>query len=89
MTERTPIEAIAIRDYAAAVRECRDALAALIRQTERAQLNLAAGFQLVDPPRGERVAMAISRVTALAPIALCAIGDESALLDLHADPDAY
>lgn len=89
MTGRTPLEAIAIRDYAAAVRELRDALAVLARQTEHAQRNLAAGLQLVDPPHGERVEMALSRVAALAPIARRAIGEESELLALHADPDAY
>ncbi|MFD4460095.1 hypothetical protein [Nocardia sp. NPDC058480] len=89
MTERTLTEALAIHDYIVAVRDLRDELAVLARQTEHAQLNLAAGLQLQDPPRGERVSMAISKVTALAPIARRAIGDEARFLALHANPDTF
>ncbi|PKV98931.1 hypothetical protein [Nocardia fluminea] len=87
MTERTLTEAIAIHDYIAAVRDLRDELAVLARRTERAQHNLAAGLQLLDPPHGERVSMAISRVTALAPLARRAIGDEAEFLALHTNPE--
>ncbi len=89
MTDRTITEALAIGDYIAAVRDLRDELAILARQTERTQHNLAAGLQLLDPPHGERVSMAISKVTALAPLARRAIGDEAEFLALHANPDPY
>ncbi|MGY2093561.1 hypothetical protein [Nocardia gipuzkoensis] len=89
MTDRTLTEAIAIHDYIAAVRDLHDELAILARKTAHTQRNLAAGLQLVDPPHGERAAMAIARVTALAPIARRAIGDEAEFLALHANPDTF
>ncbi|WP_227999106.1 hypothetical protein [Nocardia australiensis] len=89
MTERTLTEAIAIHDYIAAVRDLRDELAVLARRTEQTRHNLAAGLQLLDPPHGERVAIAIARVTALAPLARRAIGDEAEFSALHANPDTY
>lgn len=78
-----------IDDYSAAVCDLRDELARLIRKAENARCRLAAGLPVVDLPHGERVAMAIGRVNALAWSARRATGDEAAFLALHTDPDTY